>query len=577
MHLVVRSHLADFANKFSVSDIQSKQFEAFLNYVIFRSHSAETIDPASLVYDGDDPGVDGVMVFIDDSYVSSVDEVENAMTGKRRDADVTIVFTQAKTSESWSKAEINVFQSAISDFLSEEVAYPHSDYMTNAKEVFQAVLKHLGKIKGGKPEVQACFGTTARASNDREILAARKALATSLTSTGYFTKVDVTLIDRDSIIDLWTAAEGQVEATLKIIGNAPFPRTSDIEEGYVVTVRAQDFIKEILTDKNGKLRQRIFEENVRDFIGTNGDVNKEMTETLLDPIKQKRFGILNNGITMISPDVRLGALEIFVRDFQIVNGCQTSNILFENRNVVSEDVTIMLKLIETSDPAVVDDIVRSTNRQAKVDEDEFLATLDAVKALERYFDARGTDDERQLYFERRKNQFLAKEDVKAIRLFDIREIARCVAAMFLDKPDIASRYPNKLTGELRTLVFDKSYAEEPYYTAAFTSYRLKLLLGNGKIDKSYSKCRWHIMMALKYFVCGEKSMQLNSNKIKAECAKIEAFLSASDDATVKTIKDLCAAIIDIDVSRDKLRGSVLAAEVKEKALEFRKQNALVQE
>lgn len=510
------------------------------------------------------------MIFIDDSYVSSIDEVTTAMEGKRRDADVTIVFTQAKASESWSKSEINVFQSAISDFLSEEACYPHSEYMANAKEVFQTVLKHLGKIKGGKPEVQAFFGTTARASNDREIVAAKKALATSLTSTGYFTKVEATLIDRDSVIDLWTAAEGQVEATLKIIGNAPFPRTSDIEEGYVVTVRAQDFISEILTDKNGKLRQRIFEENVRDFIGTNGDVNREMTETLLDPIKQKRFGILNNGITMISPDVRLGALEIFVRDFQIVNGCQTSNILFENKEVISENVTIMLKLIETSDPAVVDDIVRSTNRQAKVDENEFLATLDATKALERYFDARGTDDERQLYFERRKNQFLAKEDVKAIRLFDIREIARCVAAMFLDKPDIASRYPNKLTGELRNLVFDKSYAEEPYYTAALASYRLKLLLGNGKIDKSYSKCRWHIMMALKYYVCGEKSIHLNSNKIKGECAKIESFLSANDETTVKTIKDLCAAIIDIDVSRDKLRGSLLAAEVKEKALRFRK-------
>ena len=140
MHLVVRSHLADFTKKFFVSENPSKQFEAFLNYVIFRSHSAESIDPASLVYEGDDPGIDGVMVFIDDSYVSSVDEVHTAMQGKRRDADVTIVFTQAKSSESWSKSEINVFQSAITDFLDEDAAYPQSDYMTNAKEVFQAVL-----------------------------------------------------------------------------------------------------------------------------------------------------------------------------------------------------------------------------------------------------------------------------------------------------------------------------------------------------------------------------------------------------------------------------------------------------
>ncbi|MEB0009983.1 AIPR family protein, partial [Pseudomonas sp. RTB2] len=65
----------------------------------------------------------------------------------------------------------------------------------------------------------------------------------------------------------------------------------------------------------------------------------------------------------------------------------------------------------------------STNRQAKVDEDQFLATLDAIKALERYFEARGKDDDLGLYFERRKNQFLAKENVKAIRMFDIKAVS----------------------------------------------------------------------------------------------------------------------------------------------------------
>ena len=124
---------------------------------------------------------------------------------------------------------------------------------------------------------------------------------------------------------------------------------------------------------------------MRDFLGSESDVNQEMADTLRDGNKQKRFGILNNGITMISPDVRVGSLEISIRDFQIVNGCQTSNVLFENRDAIGDDATIMLKLIETSEPAVIDDIVRATNRQARVDEDQFLATLDAVKALERYF------------------------------------------------------------------------------------------------------------------------------------------------------------------------------------------------
>jgi hypothetical protein len=570
MHRVVKAHLNDFESRYSVSEQEAKQFEAFLNYVVFRSHSAANIEPRDLVYEGDDPGIDGVMIFIDDSYVSSVEEVEEAMTGRKRDADVTIVFTQSKTSETWSKAEINTFESAIVDFLSEHSAYPHSDYLTNAREVFDAIIRYVGRIRDGKPKAEVFFATTARESEDREIEAARQAIKTSLENTSYFSSVEVTLVNRDTIVEMWTAAEGQVEATLPVLGSAAFPRTPGIDEGYAVTVKAKDFINHILVDKNGHLRQRIFEDNVRDFLGMEGDVNKEMAETIGDPTKQKRFGILNNGVTMISPDVRVSGLEIFVRDFQIVNGCQTSNVLFENREKIEDDATIMLKLIETSDPAVVDDIVRSTNRQATVDEHQFLATLNATKALDRYFQARGADDEFRLYFERRTNQFSHQENVPAIRVFDIKEIARCAAAMFLDRPDMASRYPNKLTSDLRSIVFDATYNEEVYYTAAYTLYRLNILMKNKRIDQRYSKLRWHIMMAIKYYVCGPTIPRLNSNKIKSVCESIQTFMSAGDEDTVKRIKDLCANIVDIDtITRDRLKTGTLVLDVKTKALAFR--------
>lgn len=567
MHKVVKAHLNGFQARHSISDDDSKQFEAFVNYSIFRSFCAENVDPKDLVYEGDDPGIDGVMVFIDDTYVSSVEEVAEAFKGRKRDSEVVIVFTQAKTSESWSKSEINTFQSAICDFFSDTPSYPHSDYMASRREVFDAILQNVGKIRGGKPSALCSFVTTARASEDREIVGARKALKTAVAHLGYFSDVKATLENRDSIVELWKAAEGQVEATLPVLGMAGFPRAPGIEGGYVVTVKANDFIKIILTDKNGKLRQRVFEENVRDFIGMDGEINLEMSETLTDDIKRKRFGLLNNGVTIISPDVRVTGLEIFIRDFQIVNGCQTSNVLFEHRGSVGDDTTLMLKVVATSDPAVVDDIVRSTNRQAKVEEEQFLATLDTVKGLERYFDARGADEEYRLYFERRKNQFSSHENVKAIRVYDIKEIARCASSMFLDKPDIASRYPNRLTGEMKLQVFNKRFHEEIYHVAAYTLYRLKLLFSNKRIDARYSKLRWHIIMAIKYYVCGLNVPPLDSKRVKASCEAIEKFMSGNDEGTVKAIRDICSAIVDIeDMTRDKLKGSNLVLEVKAKAL-----------
>ena len=133
MHRVLKAHVGDFQNCYDVSDDLSKQFEAFVNYVVLRSLCSESVDPKALVYDGNDPGIDGIMVFVDDAYVSSADEVQDALTGRKRDVDVTVVFTQTKTSEYWTKKEINTFQSAVIDFLSDTHAYPHSDYMENCR------------------------------------------------------------------------------------------------------------------------------------------------------------------------------------------------------------------------------------------------------------------------------------------------------------------------------------------------------------------------------------------------------------------------------------------------------------
>lgn len=571
LHRVVEAHLADFVERFDITGETSKNFEAFVNYSIFRRFCSDQIDPSKLIYEGDDPGIDGYLTFVDDSYVESVDEVEDALKIQRRDANVSIVFVQSKTSESWKKSEINTFQTGILDFLSDNHAYPRSDYLENGRDVFDAILSKVGRIRNGKPNARIYFTSTARESSDREILASRDALRSSVLDTGLFSDVSVELVDRDKIVDLWTASEGQVEATLKLLGNAPFPPTPGIDESYIVTVRAQDFINSILVDENQKLRQRIFDENVRDFIGVDSDVNTEMGATIQDGLRQKRFGILNNGVTIIAPDVRLAGFEMYIRDFQIVNGCQTSNVLFQNRDLVDSDATLVLKVVETSDPSVVDDIVRSTNRQTKVEESQFLATLDAIKMIERYFVARAEDDEYRLFFERRTNQFSSHENVKAIRVFDIKEIARCVAAMFLDKPDLASRYPNRLTGELRDLVFDSSYREEVFYVAAYSLYRLRLILASRKIDGRYAKLRWHILMAVRYYVCGENIPSLSSIKIEKNTKSLREFMEDGGDSRIAEINTLCSAIVDIDeMTRDKVRGTALSADVKARALALRR-------
>ena len=78
---------------------------------------------------------------------------------------------------------------------------------------------------------------------------------------------------------------------------------------------------------------------------------------------------------------------------------KTSNLLFDRHDELSDDVTVILKIVETSDCEIVDEVVRSTNWQTKVQDAQFLATLDSVRAIERYFAARGADEDHRLLFE----------------------------------------------------------------------------------------------------------------------------------------------------------------------------------
>ena len=260
-----------------------------------------------------------------------------------------------------------------------------------------------------------------------------------------------------------------------------------------------------------------------------------------------------------------------MRDFQIVNGCQTSNVLFNQREHLTENATLMLKIVETSDPAVIDDIVRSTNRQAEVKEAQFLATLTAVKALERYFEVRSAKAEYGLFFERRKNQFDAEDNVTRYRVFEIADIARCFGAMFKDMPDTALRYPNRLTIELSQSIFNEAYCQDLYYVAAYTFYKLRIIISNVPIDKRYKWFRWHLMMAIKYYVCGDVFKNLGSNKLQEECKKIEQFMERMDRAKfLELCDDLCEGLIDISkINRDDLRTITLIQDVKNRALELR--------
>ncbi|MCV5359827.1 AIPR family protein, partial [Escherichia coli] len=86
---------------------------------------------SDLVYEGPDPGIDGAFLFLDDRAIFSTEELQEIFQNSRREFQVSLVFTQAKSSEKWSKQEIDSYIASIRDYLSPAPQQPHSEYLAD--------------------------------------------------------------------------------------------------------------------------------------------------------------------------------------------------------------------------------------------------------------------------------------------------------------------------------------------------------------------------------------------------------------------------------------------------------------
>lgn len=225
---------------------------------------------------------------------------------------------------------------------------------------------------------------------------------------------------------------------------------------------------------------------------------------------------------------------------------------------------LTVKVVEATDADVISDIVRATNSQTKVEDIQFLSLKPIIRKVEAYFEAvaEDSDEEVKLYFERRDRQFVGL-GIPDKRIFDIKEASRSVASMFLERPDLAARYPTQMLEELNQLLFNEQNKEIAFYTASLALYRIQLLIGNNKIPYNFSKYKWHMLMCLKYVIVGKKGLDINSNKLEEFCKKIIDVCKDTNDENLnhfKTVENLIKQAGE--VNRDKLRAQSHTEELK---------------
>src|SRR5262249_20745951 len=141
------------------------------------------------------------------------------------------------------------------------------------------------------------------------------------------------------------------------------PYIPGVKQAFVGVVRARELVDGVLLDEHKDRRLHLYDENLRDFLGTvRNPVNSEIEETLANGLRSSQFAVLNNGVTIVVRSLVASPTDILLRGPRVVNGCQTCNVLELNREKLADDVTVNVRVIESSDVEVVSAIVRATNR-----------------------------------------------------------------------------------------------------------------------------------------------------------------------------------------------------------------------
>jgi hypothetical protein len=555
MDRIIRSLVADFSKEYDIESLPlSEQFERFAAYCVVSTRGAqETFAPEDVTVDGNELGIDGLAIQVNGRVVTDPEEIQG-LQEQNGFLEVTFVFVQAKTSESFSASAVEMMGRAVKDFVADEPRLPKSQFLTRARDVYDAIYDRARYFRG-KPALEAFYITTGVWSEQEEIAAAMRAVEEELQGGRLFSSVAFRPVDADGLNELFRRAHEPVEAQFAFPRKTTMPaEIAGIESAYVGVVAASEFLR-LVEDDEGRLRTSLFEDNVRDYMGIDTPVNRNMTATVQGS-GASRFPVLNNGVTVIAREVQTVRDDVIVGQYQIVNGCQTANVIHANRDRANE-FWVPLKVIETRDDDLITEIVTSTNNQNPVKAEELNSRSRFERRIEEYFAAVDrTDVGKGLRYERRTRQYASDTGVVAARVITRRILVRSYVSFCLDEPHRATGYVTSLIEQLGTGHFVDGHRPEPYYTSALAHYKLDNMFNATRIDGQFRPARWHLLMAFRHLALdGEELASPTSRAIVKQVERVDKILN-DDQKAIELFNEAVAVVetsLGTQLDRDSLR------------------------
>lgn len=492
-NIILSGMLKEFVARHALDGEPSDgQFEMFANYCLLKTDHYDSFD-FDKVSTGECIGVDGVAVSIGGVIV---DDLEDANRFTSAQFEARFIFAQAKTSSKFDLGDFLKFANTVRLFFSA----PRGDIppeLHKAFDIKQMIYEKAAKLRG-YPTLELSYVYAGRFDADNAAVKNQieEAVAAIRAFPYRFSAVSWHVYDGDAIARLYRETQNDIIVDVSFQRHVSLPPIRGARSAYLGVMRCADYVR-MIKKENGDLNKGLFFENVRDFLGSRNAVNEDIAKTIHEPDARDRFAILNNGVTIVARSVTPSGDTFRISQFQVVNGCQTSHVLFNNQSGLDPDMYLTVKLIETSDVDLSGQIIATTNSQTQVTKEAFATIRPYHRVLEDFFSAmRGTRYE--YYYERRPHQFDDRHDIQQQSIVSAPSLIKSFVSTVLEEPHQVHYYYGNLLSEYNRNETSELFSDDDHPGLYFASHhitaRTKGLAGR---DRFLTNWAFHLALLIK--------------------------------------------------------------------------------
>lgn len=569
MNPVINAQLREYSKYNDLSTLaECDQFEIYSIFSTLNGHLGEDVDAFDVHLKGKEFGLDGIAILIQGEIVRNEKDAEDKL-GYIKNPVIEFVFFQSKSGVSYDYGDVSKFYDAVNGFFDGDL----NDESEAIKDCFSAkeviYQKGIGKRN---PKISCYYIATGNYDSPKRLEALKTTFIDEIKDTNIFDNDNITVsfVGAAELQSWYRTATSYVEVEIDFPRNVVMPDNKHVKEAYIGYINVENIVK-LFTfyDKDSdkvSINRSVFVDNIRDY-DADSKINLSIKDSVLET-GGNDFVFRNNGVTVVARNIDRTGVKFRLEDFQIINGCQTSNVIFdllygEKSAVVDiaekfKTIQVPLRLIGSDDDDFVSSIIIGTNRQNSVRDEQFWALRPFMKSLEEY--CRNLESEEIILLERRDNQYKS-QDVERTRIIQPSVLMKAVAACLLFQPQRAARDYRGIVSDYEQKIFLEGHDVRIYHAVAYLYYRMEFLWRNQKILSQFKTFRYYILAGIGLIKTRNRNVfSLKAKEIENISSQIVTLAKNEEDLTdqiVSIVEMIMPQITNIpEDNREKIRDTI---------------------